>query len=79
MQESAAGWRRTLLQEVLDLIRVEILHRDVVLWLGLSRCSRRRTRSFGLLRPPCVPRKRRHGLLLASILFGGGVRARVLV
>lgn len=68
--------RRTLLEEVPDLVRIELLHRYVLVGLRLSWCSRGAW-SFPLLGSPYVPRGRWHGLLPACIVLGGGVCARV--
>lgn len=67
--------RLTLLEELLDLICVELLHR-YVLWLGLSWCSCGAC-SLPLLGPPYVRRGRWHSLLPSRIVLGGGVCARV--
>lgn len=76
--EATAPGKRTLLEEILDLVRVKVLYGNVLLRLRLSRCSRRRARCFSLLSSPDIPRWRRHSLLPSTIL-GGGVCARVAV
>jgi hypothetical protein len=64
---------RTLSQEVLDLVRIEAAHRDMV--VGSGRTSRRLAwtsrLAFGC---PCIGGRRGGGLL--SAVLGGGVCAR---
>jgi hypothetical protein len=68
--------RRTLLEEFLDLVRVELLHRYVSVGLSLNWRSRGAC-SFPLLGSPDIPRGRWHSLLPSCTVLGGGVRARV--
>jgi hypothetical protein len=63
--------RRTLLQEVLDLVRVEVAHGDMAFcWpRGLTRAC-----SFALA-SPSIARLRR-ARLMSRVVLGGGARAR---